>query len=127
MILIPIGQAVWKIISPPFNAPVAMATYLNDHIPEEKLIETWEPEMGFLTDHNYHFPPDDMLNKAVSYAWLDGPPPSQAYDFLRTESPEYVLVGEFARGVDFYPVDLLATRYSLVTRIGGYELYVLGE
>jgi 4-amino-4-deoxy-L-arabinose transferase-like glycosyltransferase len=125
MIALPLGQTVWEMVSPPFNAPVAMAAYLNDHVSREALIETWEPEMGFLTDHNYHSPPPLLLNSAVGYIWYDGAPPAQEYDFVHTEHPDYVLVGEFARWVDLYPTDLLAARYRLVTSIGAYELYVL--
>jgi 4-amino-4-deoxy-L-arabinose transferase-like glycosyltransferase len=124
MIVLPLGETMWEIISPGFNAPEAMAAYLNEHIPQDVLIETWEPEMGFLTDHNYHFPPNPLLAKAVSEAFLNGPPVAQAYSFVQTEHPDYVLVGEFARSVALYPTELLFDQYSLVTSIGGYELYV---
>jgi hypothetical protein len=56
MIIRPLAHSVHEIISPPFNGPAAMAAYLDDHVSHEALIETWEQEMGFLTDHNYHFP-----------------------------------------------------------------------
>jgi 4-amino-4-deoxy-L-arabinose transferase-like glycosyltransferase len=125
MIALPLGQAVQEVVSPTFNAPIAMAAYLDEQIPREALIETWEPEMGFLTDHNYHFPPPLLLNDAVSHIWLGGPPPAQHYDFVQTEHPDYVLVGEFARWVNLYPADMLEARYRLVTSIGAYELYVL--
>lgn len=127
MIALPLGQAMQEVVSPTFNAPIAMAAYLNEQIPRETLIETWEPEMGFLTDHNYHFPPPLLLNDAVSYIWLGGSPPAQYYDFVQTEHPDYVLVGDFARWVNLYPADLLEARYRLVTSIGAYELYVLNQ
>lgn len=127
MIIAPLGESVWEIVSPDFNAPEAMAAYLNEHVPQDALIETWEPEMGFLTDHNYHFPPTQLLPQAVSQASLDGPLVSGTYDFVQTQHPHYVLVGEFGRGVALYPADVLAARYRLVTCIGGYELYILNE
>jgi 4-amino-4-deoxy-L-arabinose transferase-like glycosyltransferase len=123
MFVIPLGETVWEIISPGFNAPAAMAAYLNEHIPQDVLIEAWEPEMGFLTDHNYHFPPAMLLLDAVKQVHLDGPPVAQAYRFVQTEHPDYVLVGDFARSVGIYPPDLLATSYALVTTVGDYELY----
>jgi 4-amino-4-deoxy-L-arabinose transferase-like glycosyltransferase len=127
MIIVPLGQTAKAIVLPGFNAPVAMAAYLNENVPRQALIETWEPEMGFLTDHNYHFPPQLLLNKAVGYIWLDGPPPAQEYDFMQAYSPTYVLVGGFARWVNLYPTDWLAKHYKLVTRIGEYELYAINE
>lgn len=127
MIALPLGQTAQEIVLPAFNAPAAMAAYLDEHVSQQALIETWEPEMGFLTDHNYHFPPPLLLNTAVGYMWFGGPPPAQEYDFVQAERPEYVLVGEFARWVSLYPVDILSTQYKLVTTIGAYELYASTE
>jgi 4-amino-4-deoxy-L-arabinose transferase-like glycosyltransferase len=123
MLVVPLGETVWEILSPGFNAPEAMAAYLNEHIPLDALIETWEPEMGFLTDHNYHFPPAMLLLDAVQQTHLGGPPVTQTYHFVQTEHPDYVLVGDFARSVGTYPPDLLAMSYELVATVGNYELY----
>jgi 4-amino-4-deoxy-L-arabinose transferase-like glycosyltransferase len=123
MLVVPLGETVWEILSPGFNAPEAMAAYLNEQIPQDALIETWEPEMGFLTDHNYHFPPAMLLLDAVEQVHLGGPSIAEGYQFVQSERPEYVLFGDFARLVELYPADLLAKRYGLVARIGGYELY----
>jgi hypothetical protein len=125
MIVIPLAQTARPIVSPGMNTPALMATYLNEHISREALIETWEPEMGFLTGHNYHFPPPSLLNDAIGYIWLNRPAPAQSYTFVQDQSPDYVLVGAFARWVDLYPADWLAEHYSLVTTIGAYELYAL--
>ena len=127
MIVLPLGQTAREIVLPGFNASEAMAAYLNENVPQGALIETWEPEMGFLTDHNYHFPPPLLLNKAVGYIWLNKPSPAQEYTFVQDEFPAYVLVGAFARWVKLYPDDLLAARYRLVTRIGAYDLYALSK
>lgn len=102
-----------------------MAAFLNERVPREALIETWEPEMGLLTDHNYHYPPPLLLNQAVGYIWLNGPPLAPSYHFVEEQSPTFLLVGAFARWVELYPEKDLAERYQLVTRIGGYELYSL--
>jgi 4-amino-4-deoxy-L-arabinose transferase-like glycosyltransferase len=123
MILLPFAETAWEIVSPGFNAPQAMADYMNQHVPQNSLVETWEPELGFLTDHNYHFPPAELLAVAVSQAHLNGPPVSETYDYVQTENPPYVLVGPFGRGVDLYPEDLLASEYQPIQEIGGYELY----
>jgi 4-amino-4-deoxy-L-arabinose transferase-like glycosyltransferase len=123
MFVVPLGETVWEILSPGFNAPEAMATYLNEHIPQDVLIETWEPEMGFLTDHNYHFPPAMLLLDAVRQVHLGGPHVTQTYHFVQTEHPDYVLVGYFGRLVEIYPPGLLTTSYELVTTVGDYELY----
>jgi hypothetical protein len=123
MILLPLAQTVAPIVRPAFNAPEMMAAYMDEHIPADALVETWEPEMGFLTDHNYHFPPPLLLNNAVGYIWLGGPPPADDYDFVESAQPEYILLGNFSRWVNLYDKVLAADNYTVVTTIGGYELY----
>jgi hypothetical protein len=123
MILIPLGQTVYELVRPEFNAPMAMAHYMDEHVSSDALVESWEPEMGFLTNHNYHFPPAPLLTDAVSQVSLGGPPVATLYDFVQTQAPEYVLQGPFARGVGLYPAELLKQDYRLVTQIGAYDLY----
>lgn len=125
VIVLPAAQIVKSVVRPDFNAPAAMAAYLDEHVPQDAVVETWEPEMGFLTDHNYHYPPQLLLNKAIGFIWLNKPSPADGYDFVQTQSPDYVLVGAFGRWVQMYPADWLAARYQLETTIGGYELYAL--
>jgi hypothetical protein len=127
ILVLPLGETMWEILAPGTNAPDAMASYLNEHVLKDALIETWEPEMGFLTDHNYHFPPALLLLDAVKQVNLNGPPVAQLYHFAPTELPRYVLLGDFGRWVELYPNDFLAARYTLVTQIGGYELYEFEE
>ena len=125
MIVLPLGVTVKSVARPEFNAPAAMAAYMNEHIPPDALVETWEPEMGFLTDHNYHYPPAALLSTAVSYIWLGNSPPGEGYDFVEMHSPAYVLVGGFGRWVEMYSADWLAAHYELETTLSGYELYKL--
>jgi hypothetical protein len=125
MIVLPLAQTAKSVVRPDFNAPAAMAAYMNEHVPLNALVETWEPEMGFLTDHNYHYPPQTLLNTAVGFIWLNKPAPAEEYAFVQTQSPDYVLVGGFGRWVQMYPADWLAAHYRLETTIGGYELYAL--
>jgi hypothetical protein len=96
-------------------------------VDKKALVETWEPEMGFLTDHNYHFPPPALLYKAVSNIWMGKPPPSDDYDFVQKNLPDYVLLGEFSRFVQLYPQNILDSQYTLVTTIGAYDLYARNQ
>jgi hypothetical protein len=123
MILLPFGQTALAILRPQADAPAAMASYINQNVPGDALIETWEPEMSFLTNNTYHFPPQLLLNTAVNYKWTGGQPPSNLYHYVQTNRPEYVLVGQFASWVNLYPQDVLSSQYSLVHAVGGYALY----
>jgi 4-amino-4-deoxy-L-arabinose transferase-like glycosyltransferase len=125
VILAPMVLLVGEITNTGFNSPEAVAQYLEINIPQDRLIETFEPELGFLTDHNYHFPPQIYLLTAVRYIWAGGPSPSLNYDFLETERPDYVIVGEFGRWVDMYPPDKLQGLYRKLIDIDKYEIYQL--
>jgi 4-amino-4-deoxy-L-arabinose transferase-like glycosyltransferase len=125
MVLVPMAQTAVEIVRPPENTPVKIAEYLEENVPLGELIETWEPELGFLTNHNYHYPPQILLNTAVQYIWTGGQPPAEQYDFVQNESPKYVLIGQFSRWVNMYPEDLINENYQLETTIGAYELYKL--
>jgi hypothetical protein len=123
IIILGFAPTLADILRPPSDDAGAMANYLNAQVPRTALVESWEPEMGLLTDHNYHFPPASYLPKAVAYIWLHQPPPAQTYDSVKTLSPGYVLVGAFARWVQMYPTDQLNANYKLVKSFGEYELY----
>src|SRR5262249_50305966 len=51
-----------------------IASYLNTTVPMTDVIEGWEPELGFLTDHAYHYPSSGWLDRAVRAQWLGGTP-----------------------------------------------------
>lgn len=116
------ATALRPILAPAPNDPLAMAQYLDANVSHDAVIETWEPEMGFLTDHAYHFPPPALLDVAVGYIWRGGPAPASEYD-MDAAAPDYLLVGRFARWVQLYPDDLIAERYDFVTQVGDYQLF----
>ena len=122
MILVPLAQSARPIVLPSANYPLAMADYLDAHVPRDALVETWEPEMGFLTDHAYHYPPQRLLYRAVSFIWAGGPAPAMEYTFVQEQEPQYVLAGAFSKYVAFYPGEWL-TKYQVVTEVGPYTLY----
>ena len=125
MIIFPLGATVWQILTPPFNMTFAMASYLNQHVPADALIETYEQELGFFTDHNYHYPPGIVRNQATAHAFFGAPPAE--YDFVQTEQPDYVLVGPVSLFEELYPVEMLKPHYELVTSIGDYRLYAFSD
>jgi hypothetical protein len=101
-----------------------LATYLNQNVSKTALVETWESEMGFLTDHSYHYPPAEMLDKAVRRYWLKGaiPPLAEIYK-PENLKPDYLINGPFSSWNELYPASLLAEHYKLVGTFGDYSLY----
>jgi hypothetical protein len=98
------------------------ADWLKIHIPTEALIEMWEPELGVLTDHNYHLPPQVVLAAAVEAEWMGGAPASASYDFRDFVTPDYVILGPFAKYTRIYPHEFLQD-YSLIHTVGEYDVY----
>lgn len=97
-----------------------MATYLNTHITGETMIETWEPEIAFLTEHQYHFPPSAVLDGfSRTKALGEDPPP---YDPL-TAKPDYILVGKFGWWTELYSPAFLKACCKPVKTVGTYALF----
>jgi hypothetical protein len=124
MLVIPGALVLRKVVLPGDNTPLAMAAYIDAHVPREAVIETWEAEMGFLTDHGYHYPPAGLLDMAVGHIWRNGPSPSEGYDFRAQAEHSYVLVGPLGGWVGVYPEETLREHYRSVAKMDRYELFV---
>jgi len=101
-----------------------LAAYLNQNVSKTALVETWESEMGFLTEHSYHYPSAEMLDKAVRRYWLNNSIAPLA-EIYKPESlkPDYLINGPFSSWNNLYPASLLAEHYKLVGTFGDYTLY----
>jgi 4-amino-4-deoxy-L-arabinose transferase-like glycosyltransferase len=104
----------------PDDSAQRMAAYLDEMVPRDAIVETWEPELGLLTDHRYHYPPIALLDTAVRHQWLGGP--ALVYDGLR-DAPAYVVVGGFGGYTGVYAPDVLARDYVEQQHIGSYVLF----
>lgn len=96
------------------------AALMNERVPHDVVVETWEPELGVLTDHRYHYPPIALLDTAVRHKWLGGPP--LVYDGLES-APPYVVVGAFGADTLVYSAPALDQHYVLVEQVGTYALF----
>jgi 4-amino-4-deoxy-L-arabinose transferase-like glycosyltransferase len=120
---LPMVKNVMEIYQGGSDAVEQMAAYLDENIPQNAVIETWDPEIGFFTDHNFHYPPNALLAEAVEQVYSNGEPVNGHYTFVQEEKPEYILNGEFSKWVDIYPVEQLNDQYEWVIKIGDYDLY----
>ena len=127
IIMIPLAKTVLEIAAPGPAYAQQMSAYLDANVAQDAVIETWDPEMGFLTDHNYHYPPNALLAVAVDQVYYDGEPVQDRYDFVQTEHPDYLLAGEFSKWTEIYPLGELIGEYELVQTFGNYDLYERGK
>lgn len=110
------------LVSRPVPA-VSMAARVTRTVPEDAVVETWEPELTFLTDHRYRMPPPSLLPVAVRHISDAGPPPFVEYNFLARGAPDYVVLGPFATWVHSYRGSRLRQRYEVVGEDPPYLLF----
>ena len=123
MIALPLAQNLKNIALTRENAAADMANYLNENIPAETVIETWEPEIGFLADQQFHYPPSGTLNLSVQQKFMNGPLVAEQYNFQEHVDAEYVLVGNFATWIELYTPTELKPTYQQEAQFGPYILY----
>ena len=123
IIMLPMGKTALDILFPGPAYAQEMADYLDENIAEDAIIETWDPEMGFLSDRNFHYPPNELLAVAVDQVNYGGEPVQGQYDFVQTNNPEYIVAGEFSKWTEIYSVDQLRDKYHHVHTVGNYDLY----
>jgi hypothetical protein len=123
IVAVPLAKTAYEIALPEPPAAQEMSRYLDQHVPPDAVIETWDPEMGFFSDHNYHYPPNGLLAVAIDQVYYGGESVQGHYDFVRNEQPDYLLLGEFSKWTAIYPFDELQSHYKLVHTVGVYDLY----
>ncbi len=98
------------------------ADYFNTQSKPDALIETYESELHFLLNRRYHWPPDQIHVELNKRSLLGQQTPIE-YDPLAA-NPDYLVIGEFARGNNLYVPVIESGSFRLVQTIGGYDLYV---
>jgi hypothetical protein len=106
------------------HSPQLAAAYLDQNVPTSDVVEAWEPELGLLTDHRYHYPPLGWLDRAVRAQWL-GSAPGPAYDPIAEASPSYLVVGPFAKYTGIYAPTLARLSARPIASFGEYDIYRL--
>jgi len=122
MILTPLQQQVLDIVRARDTTPFEFAKYLREAVPQGALIESFEPEIVFLTDHTFHQPSLPVLNAAVRHVQFGLPYPPDVYDF-EPYAPAYLINGVFGKYTDLYTKDLADGCCTLMGSIGAYDLY----
>ena len=113
-------------------APHQLTDYLNTHVPQDALIETWERELGVLTEHRYHYLDQSALARS-QVAVRGGSRDYAGYAFgqayFESVQPAYLVIGRYARVAKIYDAAYLAAHANLVFTVGDdetrYEVYQL--
>jgi len=94
--------------------------YLHTNTPAEARIESYESEVLFLLARRTVYPPDQVSADILQLHGRDAA--ALGYDPLLAD-PDYLVVGRFARGIGLYTAALENGQFSLMTRIGDYEIF----
>jgi hypothetical protein len=119
----PLQNQVRAIVRPADRSPQLTAAYLDANVPQSDVVETWEPELGVLTDHRYHYPPTGWLDRAVRNQWLSSAAPATGYDPLAYAQPSYLVVGRFGKYTGIYAEALARLGTRPVASFGDYDIY----
>lgn len=119
LVALPLAQTARSIVFPD-RSVLRFAAYLDQTLPDDTLIATWEPELGGLTDHRFLYPPQALLDVAVRHQWSGAPP---ARIDLSLDPPPYVVVGPFGAWTGVYSSEQIKRLYREVHRDGQYVLH----
>jgi len=98
------------------------AFYINEHVNEDVVIESYEYELDILTHHIYHHPPEPLITLVTKHVYSGEPYPEGFYEFQEFD-PAYLIVGPFAKWTGIYAGDFLRESCTLVKSVGEYDLY----
>jgi len=126
IVLRPLQARFTEVVTYTDNSSQQISTYIVNHLPEGAEIETYEPEICFLTGYDCHLPPSQIMDLSIRYVWYHASPPSDYYNFKEHGSP-YLLIGNFGRWVHLYDQQIIKQNYILLVSIGGYELYQIKQ
>lgn len=96
------------------------AQVIDEQVPMNASIATWEQEMAILTAHNYRYPAQSLLNDAVKHQWFGGP--AAHYNWMENPT-EYVVIGPFAKYTLIADDPDFNENYHLLNSTGPYDLY----
>jgi 4-amino-4-deoxy-L-arabinose transferase-like glycosyltransferase len=129
-VLDPTGNQTDLRSPPQLQNPGVVASYLEGNIPSGAVIETWERELGVLTDLTFHYPDQSMLANTHNVLYRGG---QENYllgeDYLKKAKADYVILGWFARSFPIYDLAYLKSHSDLIFSVGegnyNYEVYRL--
>jgi 4-amino-4-deoxy-L-arabinose transferase-like glycosyltransferase len=123
LLLFPLQTQLRSLLTADDRSPQRVAAYLDDHVSRTAIIETWEPELGFLTDHTYHYPPLGWLERAVRSKWLRPDSALTGYDPIAEARPSYLVIGQFGKYTGIYATVIARQPGRIVASIGEYDIW----
>jgi 4-amino-4-deoxy-L-arabinose transferase-like glycosyltransferase len=115
------GVQLVTLFSEPDKSAQEFAGYLEAHIEDGAVVESWEWQLDILADVNYHHPPNDLVDKQTAYIHYGDEFVTNYNPFYY--QPEYLIIGPFSKGMTLYSQYIQAGCCELVYQSGDYDLY----
>jgi hypothetical protein len=113
---------IQRIVFSPEPYPQQFARYLQSHVSETEVIESWEWEIDALTPNlTYHHPTNDLVDRKTAELQF-GEAFNAKYDFFAF-NPSYLIDGPFSKWTGMYKEPLAKGCCMKVTEVGDYTLY----
>ncbi len=128
MLCFSFGSQVQAALFDTDTRPKQITEFLNKSVEQTAVIETWERELGVLTNHIYHYPDQSLLQRTQATTYRNAP-----HEYLLGEAyfqqihPQYLIIGWYARFTDVYDMNYLRQHACSLSIIGvdewRYEVY----
>jgi len=110
------------------TGPQQVGAFLKQNVPATAVVETWEREIGILTNHTYHYPDQIYLKdtqgkifRNIQDHYALGP------DYFQKIKPDYLVIGWYARHTGLYDTSYLIGHACLLSTFGDgdwrYDVY----
>ncbi len=109
-----------------------VAAYLEQNIPTNATVETWDLELGVITNLHYHYPDQIMLASVHATLYRNAP---QNYalgaGYFQAVNPSYLVIGWFSRWTGIYDSQYVSEHGCLVQTFDDgaftYQIYKMNN
>lgn len=122
LVFLPMLRALYYVSQDGDNTAYLTAQYLEETVPDDAIIETWEKELSVLTTRNFHYPPQIMEAYMNNYVHRNGRPVWEIYDPRDYLTPDFIVAGFISDIAGIYTGDML-TNYELLATFGQFRVY----
>jgi hypothetical protein len=99
-----------------------VATYIDQSIDKDALIETYETDIIFLlSEHRFHHPPDQVHVDAELNTLYNNPEPFSYNPLIA--NPDYLILGPYNKKHDLYDQLVINRSFDLIAEFPGYQIY----
>ncbi len=126
-----IGYEVKENVLSNDTGPQQVASFLKQEVPTTAVVETWEREIGILSNHLYHYPDQIYLKDTQGKIFRNVQDHyALGSDYFQKIKPNYLVIGWYARHTELYDTNYLAEHACLLSTFGDgdwrYEVYRMG-